>query len=73
METKLSKLKAHMASGDWTKAISLASKFPRLGEHRDAILSAQMAITNPNFCRGIKKDPAAMIEAGKAALIARYP
>lgn len=73
MDTKLSKLKALMATGDWTKAISLASKFPRLGEHRGAILDAQLAITNPAFCCGIKKDPAALIEAGKAALTARYP
>lgn len=73
METKLSILKAHMATGDWTRAISLAAKFPRLGEHRNAILDAQLAITNPSFCRCIKKDPATLIEAGIAALIARYP
>ena len=73
METKLSILKAHMAAGEWPKAISLASKFPRLGAERGAILDAQLAITNPNFVRGIKRDPHALIEAGKAALIARYP
>ena len=72
METKLSILRAHMARGDWTRAISLAAKFPRLGEHRAAILDAQLAATNPAFCRGIKKDPEQLIEAGKAALLARY-
>lgn len=73
MKTKLSILQAHMKAGDWTKAISIASKFPRLGEQRGAILDAQLAITNPNFVRGIKRDPHALIEAGKAALMQRYP
>lgn len=72
MNTKLSILKSHMAAGEWAKAISLASKFPSLGEHRGAILDAQLAITNPSFARGIRKDPEQLIEAGKAALIVRY-
>ncbi len=72
MKTKISALREYMDSGDWQKAISLAAKFPRLGAHRAAILDAQMAITNPEFCRGIRKDPAALIEAGKLALIAAY-
>jgi hypothetical protein len=72
METKLSQLQAQMNAGNWEKAIAIAARFPRLGEHRNTILDAQMAITNPAFCRGIKKDPAQLIEAGKAALMARY-
>lgn len=72
METKLSILKRHMEAGDWTRALALAAKFPRLGEHRNAILDGHLAATNPAFCRGIKKDPAALIEAGKAALSSRY-
>lgn len=72
METKISKLRTHMEAGDWQKAISLAAKFPRLGAHRNAILDAQLAFQNPNFCLGIKKDPQTLIEAGKKALIAAY-
>ena len=72
MKTKISTLREYMQAGKWAKAISLAAKFPRLGAHRGAILDAQLAITNPNFCRGIKKDPAALIEAGKQALITAY-
>lgn len=72
MKTKISELREYMDKGDWTRAIALAARFPRLGEHRGAILDAQMAITSPAFCRGIKKDPAALIEAGKAALMAAY-
>lgn len=72
MEPKIQTLRTHMANGDWPKAIGIASKFPRLGAHRNAILDAQMALTNPSFCKGIKKDPQALIEAGKAALIAAY-
>lgn len=72
MKTKISTLREYMQAGEWGKAISLAAKFPRLGAHRSAILDAQMALTNPGFCRGIKKDPATLIEAGKQALIAAY-
>ncbi len=72
METKISILRTHMQNGDWPKAIAIAAKFPRLGQHRNAILDAQLAITNPNFILGIKKDPAQLIEAGKKALIAAY-
>jgi len=72
METKISILRAHMSKGEWPKAIALAAKFPRLGKHRNAILDAQLALTNPNFILGIKKDPQQLIEAGKTALIEAY-
>ena len=71
-QRKIDQLRAHMAAGDWQKAISLAAKFPRLGAIRDAVLDAHMAITNPRFTVQIRKDPAALIAAGKAALIAEY-
>ncbi len=72
METKSSLLRSALASGDVRRAVSIASKFPRLGEIRGAVLDAQMAFTNPAFCRGIKKDPAALIAAGHAALAAKF-
>ncbi len=72
METKLSKLKAAAAAGDWPGAIRIAARFPQLGEERGAILGAHQAIIRPEFCRQIGKDPEAEIEAGIAALHARY-
>jgi len=70
--TKLSILKEKMREGDWRGAISLASKFGQLGPQRNAILDAQGAYTNPRFYTQIEKDPDALIEAGKRALIERY-
>lgn len=72
METKLSKLKAAAAAGDWNSALRIAARFPQLGADRGAILDAHLAITNPRFCAGIKKDPDALLAAGIAALRARY-
>lgn len=64
MIKKIDILRGYIANGEWRKAISLASKFPRLGEAREAILQAQMAYTNPAFCLQIKKDPNLLIEQG---------
>lgn len=72
MKTKLSIVREHMEAGRWRDAIRLAAKFPQLGEHRGAILDAHLAYTNPEFARGIRKDPDQMIAAGIAALQARY-
>ncbi len=72
METKLSKLKAAAESGDWRKAVSIAAKFPRLGDYRAAILDAQSAYTNPAFLAQIGRDVDACIAAGKSALVAAY-
>ena len=72
MQTKLSKLIEAAQANDWRKAISIASKFPQLGDHKTEITRAQMAYTNPGFCRQIGRDPDACIEAGRLALIARY-
>lgn len=70
--TKLSQLRALMEAGEWEKAISFAARFPRLGEHRNAILDAHLAYTNPRFMTQIGRDVNACIEAGKLALIAAY-
>ena len=72
METKLQTLKNAAACGDWQKAFSIAARFPRLGAHRDAILDAHMAFTNPRFLAQVRRDPAACIEAGKEALRTAY-
>ena len=72
MDTKLSKLKAFAASGDWVAAIRVAARFPQLGAQRGAILDAHLAITNPRFCLAIKKQPDTLVAAGIAALRVRY-
>lgn len=72
MKTKLSVLKEHAANGDWAKAVSIAAKFTRLGEDRNAILDADMAFKNPSFCAAIKKDPKLLKARGIAAIKQRY-
>jgi hypothetical protein len=72
METKLQTLKTAAAAGDWQKAFSIAARFPRLGAHRNAVLDAHSAYTNPRFLVQIGRDVNACIDAGKSALIAAY-
>jgi hypothetical protein len=72
MVTKLSKLMVMIEAGDWLAAIKFAAKFPDLGSERDSILRAKDAINNPDFYRQIKRDPAALIEEGKTALVRKY-
>lgn len=72
METKLSIVKGHMRNGQWRDAIRVAAKFPRLDKHRDAILSAHMAYTNPRFVVQLRKDTEALKLAGQKALLDRF-
>lgn len=72
METKISKVRAAMSSGDWQKAFSIASKFGRLGDGRDAILRAQSATINPGFYRQLNRDISGIIEDGKKAMVSRF-
>lgn len=69
---KLDAVLAAMAVGDWREATRLAAKFPRLGRHSRAIMQAHEAYTRPDFQRQIGRCPAALIAAGKAALIEKY-
>lgn len=71
-EPKIVMLRRHMLAAEWRESIRIAARFQRLGEHRNAILDAHMAFTNPAFCLGIRKDPEALIAAGIAALRSRY-
>ena len=57
-----------MRAGDWPRAFSIASKFARLGRQRAAIMRAQAARLSPGLYRQLGRDPAAIIEAGKAAM-----
>ena len=70
--TKLDTLKTAAAAGDWQTAFSIAARFPRLGVHRNAILDAHSAYTNPRFLVQIGRDVNGCIEAGKSALVAAY-
>jgi hypothetical protein len=72
METKLSIVKKHMALNNWQEAIRLASKFSQLGEHRAAILDANLAYTNPRFMVQIKKDLNELKNNGRLSLINRF-
>lgn len=72
METKLQTLKNAAQAGDWQKAFSIAARFPRLGAHRNAILDAHTAYTNPRFLAQIGRNVESCIDSGKSALIAAY-
>jgi hypothetical protein len=72
MQTKLSKLKAAAAQGDWAGALRIAAKFSELGEHEAAIKRAHEASHSAAFYRQIGHDPHACIQAGINALRERY-
>jgi len=70
--TKLSLLRAAAAKADWAKVLSIAAKFPQLGQHKAAITRAHCAIQNPAFYKQLGQDPAALVAAGIEALRTRY-
>lgn len=63
METKIVKLRAAAAKGDWALALRIAARFPELGEHKAAIQRAHEAHANARFYRSLGKDPDALIPA----------
>ena len=70
--TKLAQVRAAMRAGDWALALRIAARFPRLGEHRAAIVRAHEAYTNPRFYKQIGYDPEKLKADGRRALIERY-
>ena len=72
METKLSKLRAAAAAGDWRTALAIAARFQDLGEHDAAIRRAHQAQWHPEWSRQLGRDPHDDIEAGIAALHDRF-
>lgn len=72
MQTKLDQVKQAAAANDWALALRIAAKFPQLGEHKRAIVTGHEALVHPEFYRQLRKDPAALVEAGKEALRQRY-
>jgi hypothetical protein len=73
MEKKIDILSRMMKGGEWEKAIKYAAKFPRLDNHKKAILTASSAILNPGFYKQIGKDPSLIIDVAILALKERYP
>jgi len=72
METKLQTLKDAAARQDWQGALRIAAKFADLGEHKAAIVRGHEAYGNARFAKQLGRIPANDIEAGIAALCARY-
>ena len=46
-KSKAAHVREHMSAGRWAEAVRLAASFPRLDRHRQAILDARTAYTNP--------------------------
>ena len=72
MQTKLSQVKQAFESGNFSKAIRIAAKFHDLGDQRNAILDANLAMTNPRWMAAIGKDIDQAIASGIEALRIRY-
>tara|TARA_R110000868_G_scaffold239681_1_gene494147 strand:- start:514 stop:735 length:222 start_codon:yes stop_codon:yes gene_type:complete len=72
MITKASQLRKMMSEGDWHGALRMAARFPKLGQHKEAIQLGWSALTNPSFYKQIHKNPDDLIQAGITALKERY-
>ena len=70
--TKLAQVRAHMAAGDMRAAILIAARFGELGQQKAAIQGAREAYLRPDFQKQLKRDPAALIAAGVAAMRERF-
>jgi len=70
--TKLETLKEAFNKKDFKKAISIASKFSRLGEEKDAIKLAQDCITNPSFYKQLGYNIENKIKEGIDAISKKY-
>ncbi|MFZ3192803.1 MAG: hypothetical protein WA154_06320 [Moraxellaceae bacterium] len=69
---KIDTLRDFMQQESWPQALSLAAKFPRLGNEKAAIVRAHECLVNPSFYRQLGVDTEQAIQAGIAALKARY-
>ena len=72
MKTKLDTLKEAFLNKDYKKAISIASKFPRLGNEKEAIKLAQDCIMNPSFYKQLGYNIDDSVKAGINALSIKY-
>ena len=69
---KIDTLRSLMRNESWSQALSLAAKFPRLGNEKAAIVRAHECVVNPSFYRQLGVDTDQAIQAGIAALKDRY-
>lgn len=72
MTKKIDILHNLMQTNQWHKAIKYAAKFPRLGNERDAILTASSALLSPRTFEGMGQNPDKLVEIGITALKERY-
>jgi hypothetical protein len=70
--SKISQLTAAMRRGDWELALRIAARFPRLGEHRKAIVRAHEAYSYPSIYRQLGYDIEQLKAEGRRALTERY-
>lgn len=61
-----------IAVEDWRTALRLAARFRHLGDAHRAIQQAWASLQRPDFYRELGLDPAALQEAGVAALRSRF-
>ena len=71
-QKKIDILLAYIRSADWPSALRLASSFPRLGEHKAAIVRAHEVLAHPGFYAQLGFDETSIFDKGIAALRARY-
>ena len=71
-ERKIDALVRYMQSEDWPRALSLASSFSRLGNHKVAIVRAHEVLAHPGFYSQLGLDEPTILDEGIAALRARY-
>lgn len=74
MQTKLAKLKAAARRGDWSAALAIAARFPRLGVEQTDIKRAHECLNGQgrSFYGQLGFDPDALVRTGIDALIRRY-
>jgi hypothetical protein len=70
--SKLAKIRAAMAAGDWDTAIKLAARFDSLGAHGTAITRGKEAMSNPEFYRQLGHDLLKIRQEAIEALKAKY-
>ena len=68
MQKKIDIVKELLANGEDKKALSIASKWARLGIYRDAILDGQSCQLSPSFYKQLGKDPIDTFKKGIEAL-----
>jgi hypothetical protein len=70
--SKLAQVREAMSRADWQLAIRLASKFPTLGKHKEAIRRANDFLNNPGLYTELGYDLTAVMQAGIDALKDRF-